>query len=137
MVGLLGLSCWYKRFLPCLGCSGQPSTKYVFLTVHFSISVSISPSKLGRQPCWVACLLVCVSDCNRRFFYPTICFVHLTLHGYTVKRGSCLLIAKFLRGIFMVFLPTVFTTAASAETLIFHCIGRMLGLNPGLLRLWH
>jgi hypothetical protein len=27
----------------------------------FSIPLSPSPSNLGRQPCWVACLLVCVS----------------------------------------------------------------------------
>jgi hypothetical protein len=26
-----------------------------------SVTLSPSPSKLGRQPCWVACLLVCVS----------------------------------------------------------------------------
>jgi hypothetical protein len=29
--------------------------------VHFQF-LSPSPSKLGRHPCWVACLLVCVSD---------------------------------------------------------------------------
>ncbi len=36
LVGLLGLSCRYKRFLSCLGCySSRPRTKYFFLTVHF------------------------------------------------------------------------------------------------------
>jgi hypothetical protein len=37
-VGLLGLSCQYKRFLSCLGCSSRPSTKYIFphrTLVHF------------------------------------------------------------------------------------------------------
>ncbi len=63
LVGSYGLSCWYKRFLFRLGCSSRPSTKYFFLTVvyTFSIPLSPSPSKPGRQPCWVACLLVCVS----------------------------------------------------------------------------
>ncbi len=28
MVGSLGLSCRYKRFLPCLGCPSRPSSKY-------------------------------------------------------------------------------------------------------------
>jgi hypothetical protein len=28
--GSLGLLCWYKRFLFCLGCSSRPSTKYFF-----------------------------------------------------------------------------------------------------------
>ncbi len=35
LVGSLGLSCLYKRFLFCLGCSSRPSTKYFFLTVRF------------------------------------------------------------------------------------------------------
>jgi hypothetical protein len=30
LVGSLGSSCWYNRFLSCLGCSGQASTKYYF-----------------------------------------------------------------------------------------------------------
>ena len=37
----------------CSQCSGRPYT--------ISITLSPSPSKLGRQPCWVSCLLVCVS----------------------------------------------------------------------------
>ncbi len=35
LVGSLVLSCWYKRFLFCPGCSSRPSTKYFFLTAHF------------------------------------------------------------------------------------------------------
>jgi hypothetical protein len=30
LVNSLGLSCRYKRFLSCLGCSGRLNTKYVF-----------------------------------------------------------------------------------------------------------
>jgi len=60
LVGLLGLSCRYKRFLFCLGCFSRSSTKYFFLSPYtISITLFPSPSKLGRQPCWVACLLVC------------------------------------------------------------------------------
>ncbi len=36
LVGSLGLSCRYKRFLICLGCSSPPSKKiFFFLTVHY------------------------------------------------------------------------------------------------------
>ncbi len=63
LVGSLGLPCWYTRFLFCLGCSSHPRTKYFFphCTCTISIPLSPSPNKLGWQPCWVACLLVCVS----------------------------------------------------------------------------
>jgi hypothetical protein len=30
LVGSLGSSCWYNRFLSCLGCSSQPLTKCYF-----------------------------------------------------------------------------------------------------------
>jgi hypothetical protein len=54
----------------CLGCSSRPWTKYFFphRTLFCSIPLSPSPRKLDRQPCWVACLLVCVSGAapNRR-----------------------------------------------------------------------
>jgi hypothetical protein len=36
LVGSIGLSCWYKRFLFCLGCPSRPGTKYFFfLAVHY------------------------------------------------------------------------------------------------------
>jgi hypothetical protein len=36
LVGSLGFSCRYKRFLSCLGSSRRPSTRYFFfLTVHY------------------------------------------------------------------------------------------------------
>jgi hypothetical protein len=35
LVGLLGLSCRYKRSLFCPCCSSRPSKKYFFLTVHY------------------------------------------------------------------------------------------------------
>ncbi len=34
----MGSSCWYKKFLSCLGCSSRPSTEYFFphrTIVHF------------------------------------------------------------------------------------------------------
>ncbi len=57
LVGSLGLSWQYKTFLFCLGCSSPPSTPCTI-----SMPLSPSPSKLCRQPCWVICLLVCVSE---------------------------------------------------------------------------
>ncbi len=63
LVGSLGSSCQYNRFLSCFGFSSQP-------TAHF-FAYSPSPSNLGRQSCWVACL--CVSGFNS---HHSLC-VHL------------------------------------------------------------
>jgi hypothetical protein len=48
LVGALGLSCWYKRLLFCLGCSSRLSTKKKFHS-QYTISLHMSPSssKLG------------------------------------------------------------------------------------------
>jgi hypothetical protein len=35
LVGSLGLSCRYMKFFSCLGCRSRPSSKYLFLTVHY------------------------------------------------------------------------------------------------------
>ncbi len=49
--------CWV-----CLGCSNQPSTNIFFsLQYNFNSCVPYWRSKLGRQSCWVARLVVCVS----------------------------------------------------------------------------
>ncbi len=45
----------YKKFL------FGPLQQKCFSSYTISILLSPSPSKLGRQPCWAACLLVCVS----------------------------------------------------------------------------
>ncbi len=143
LVGLLGLSCRYKRFLPCLGCSGQPNTKYVFFTVHFlNFWCPHRPTCLADSRAWspvsyYVSLVATVGFLIQQSASSTLrnCDTKLMLNY--CKQGSFLLITKFKGGVFMVFLPTVFTTASSAETLKFHCIGRMLGLNPGMLRLWH
>jgi hypothetical protein len=62
LVGSLGLSCRYKRFLFCFGCPSRLITNFLFSSAYtFSLPLFTSPNKLCRQPCWVACLLVCVS----------------------------------------------------------------------------
>ncbi len=63
LVGSLGCCAGY-RDLSCLGCSRRPSTKYFSLPYTFSFRLSPLPSKLNIHSCWVACLLVCVSDCD-------------------------------------------------------------------------
>jgi hypothetical protein len=53
---------------------GQVQNIY-FLTVHFPIPLSPSPSNLGMQPCWVACLLVRVSgdaDYGKHWFRSSL-----------------------------------------------------------------
>ncbi len=73
---LLWLALWAchtgtKSFLSCLGCSGQPCTKYFFLTYIISVYVSPSPSNLdcalGRQSCRATCLWMRVSTALLRF----------------------------------------------------------------------
>jgi hypothetical protein len=67
LVGSLGLPCRYKRFLFFLGCSSRHTTTYIFSSPNImSIILSPSPSKQGRNPCWVACLLECVSGVYTR-----------------------------------------------------------------------
>ena len=56
---MLGLPCRYTRILFCLGCSIRPSTNIFSSPYTISIPLSSSPSKLGKQSCWAACLLVC------------------------------------------------------------------------------
>ncbi len=65
LVGLLG---WLWRARDCSGPTSLVGlVQNIFSSPYtFSISLSPSPSKLGRQPCWVACLLVCVSGDDRR-----------------------------------------------------------------------
>jgi hypothetical protein len=72
LVGLLGLSFRYKRFLSCFGCCSQPSINYFFSPHTFSLCMFLSPSNSGRQSCWVACLLVCVSGTGRKNAKTTV-----------------------------------------------------------------
>ncbi len=59
-----------QEILSCLGCSSRPSTKY-FSSSPDTISLHLfsSSSKLSRQSCWVACLLICVSGFFLGFSY--------------------------------------------------------------------
>jgi hypothetical protein len=61
MAGSLVSLCRYKKFWSCTGCSSQPRKTFFSLPYTISHLLSPSPSKLGRQSCRVACLLICVS----------------------------------------------------------------------------
>ncbi len=64
LVGSLGCHAGNRDFCPALAALVGPVQNF-FLTVHtISIHLSPLPSKLGRHSCWVASLLVCVSDCD-------------------------------------------------------------------------
>ncbi len=61
------LICWACRASTRDFCSASAALvgliqNIYLLTVHYFNCLSPSPSKLGRQPCWVAWNLVCVSD---------------------------------------------------------------------------
>jgi hypothetical protein len=57
-----GVLRWFVRLARSAGkrylCSALAASPYTIST-----HISQSPSKLDRQSCWVACLLVCVSEC--------------------------------------------------------------------------
>ncbi len=57
----------YKRFLFSLAAQVGPVQIFFSSPCTGSTLLSPSPSKLGRQPCWVACPLLCVSGPN--FWY--------------------------------------------------------------------
>ncbi len=69
------LVCWVCRagtrdiFLSFPVCSiGSLAQNIYFLTrTLFQFMCPHRPANLGRQPCWVACLFVCVSDDNSFF----------------------------------------------------------------------
>ncbi len=72
------LVCWAlwtgrRDFFSCLGCSSQSSTKNIFfLEAHnFAIHLSPLPSKLGRQSCRTACLLISVSGQRGKFLFSS------------------------------------------------------------------
>ncbi len=52
MVGLVVL---YMRFLSCLGCSGQPSTKHFSFTLHY-FTLCVPIAKQPRQAVMQGCL---------------------------------------------------------------------------------
>ncbi len=80
-----------RDFCSALAALVVPVQNIIFLTIHYFNSFvpisqqagqatvlgrlslimclwSPSPSKMGRQPCWVACLLLCVSGFHSNFF---------------------------------------------------------------------
>ncbi len=66
LVGSLGLSCPYRRFLCYLGCSKVgPEQNNCFLTGHYSISIQLCPSlsKLHSQPPFAHLCANFISSC--------------------------------------------------------------------------
>jgi hypothetical protein len=68
---LPSLVCWARcastrDFGPALAALVGPVQNSFFLAVHylFHFICPLFPSKLDRQSCRVACLLICFSDCN-------------------------------------------------------------------------
>ena len=61
LVGSLGSLRRSKDFCSALTVLVGPAQNNVFLTVHYLNSFGPIPNRLGKQSCWVASLLVCVS----------------------------------------------------------------------------
>ncbi len=55
--------------------------------VHYFNPLSPSPSKLGRQPCWVSCLLMCVSGLDQlnHLFNETLNWLNLLIHELLIR----------------------------------------------------
>ncbi len=70
MVGCLGSSCCYDRFLSCCGCSSQPSTKFnIFLTAHvftFLVPIAQQPGAGSRAGSPVSVSLLSGLDASIR-----------------------------------------------------------------------
>ncbi len=68
----------------CSALAALVSSVHSFFSSQYAISISLSPlpSKLGRQPCWVACLLVCVSIL---YLSPQIHFLNIADYFWEVK----------------------------------------------------
>jgi len=85
LVVLLGWSCWYKRFMFCLGHFGQLSTKYFSSAHTISLHLYPLPASWAGSHAVVTCLLICVSV--HALFYEAIVagttFVYR--HFYTVQ----------------------------------------------------
>jgi hypothetical protein len=73
-IQMKGVFPWLVRWAPCAGkkdfCPAlvdavSPVENMFFLTVQYFSSFVPLPSKLGRQSCWVTCLLICVSGRNQ------------------------------------------------------------------------
>jgi hypothetical protein len=109
VVVLPWLVCWARRagtrdFLSCLGCSGQPSTTYFFLTVHyfnFCVPVSQQPGQAVVQGCLsLKCvspvlLITCTCDLHRR---PCSVYFSQCKHLFVLlSRLSCMIV-KDVRG---------------------------------------
>jgi hypothetical protein len=50
LIGSLGLSCKYKRFLFCLGCPSRPCTKYLFPNAQQAGQEAV-PGRLSLSLC--------------------------------------------------------------------------------------
>jgi hypothetical protein len=52
-----------------------------------STPLSPSPSKLGRQPCWVSCLVVCVSGLDQlnHLSNETLFWLNLLIHELLIR----------------------------------------------------
>ncbi len=90
-----------RDFCSALAALGGPVQNIFFFNVHNFILFSPSPSKLGRQPCWVACfashwlrkqtrnIVACVKqyDGLARGFFST-CILYRCTMGLSYSRSS-------------------------------------------------
>ncbi len=97
LVGSFGFSCWYKRFLFCLGCSSLPSTKYFFphhtlFQLHYKKDPKTAPCQdFVGQP--KSCLYVIIDQLV--FFMDRFCQSYTVNKNYNVSCGQWW--AKLLR----------------------------------------
>ncbi len=132
---MLGLSCQYKRFLFCLGCSSRPSTKYFF--PHRTLFYFLwphRPASWAGQPCWVACLLVCVSGHLSQVFLSqeqTLCILSKQVKWVKVY-ACCHAVLKILEALTVPFGGRE-CSLTFFEDFVRLLAGRLMGEDPALL----
>ncbi len=83
LVGSLGLSCRYKRFLFCLSCSSQLSWKKIFLTVYYLNSIFSIDQQAGQTAVLGRLSVsVCLWGSHNPEFCPCLCNLSLTIQGF-------------------------------------------------------
>jgi hypothetical protein len=111
-----------RDFCPALAALVSPVQNMFFFTVHFlnfwcpHRPTCWADSRAGSPVSYYVSLVATVGFLIQQFVSYTLLYMGTKLNEAVFSS------LQNLKGFFMVFLPTVFTTASSAETLKFHCI---------------
>ncbi len=84
-----------RDFYPALADLVRPVQNIFSLAIHSPVNLSPSPRKPGRQSCWVACLLLCVSGLLTKNVISDFWYMYKNTE-YSPSPGSKYLLQKHL-----------------------------------------